>query len=362
MKIFLDTNVFYNNWFMKNANFKYLFHFLNNEEHELIISELVIQEVENIRNRDVRSSLAEIKKNINKLKKLNLSKVEYESDTLGLQEYKLLPLLDGKVESIHVFNYENIAHKEVVNRALINKKPFAEGEKGYRDTLIWLSFLNYVSEQKITDEEIIFITENSSDFFKVNKKEVTFHKDLINDFEVNGIEAKITPYTSLFDFVNSTIDQHDHAIDKVNMEWILEEYVESEGERYLENMTNSDLSEYLEDSIFDSKVKEILEIRVDVWEGLEDPKILQTTKMEDSDIYVSYSFNLRRVTLEIDIPEVDYIENQSALHKLFIDIDVSSGVATLTTYVRPYFDVSFIYNDRKNTLTDYEVSQLWLRK
>ena len=362
MKIFLDTNVFYNDYFMKNANFKYLFHFLNNEDHELILSELVIEEVENIRNREVRSSLAEIKKNIKIIQKLNLSKIEYEANTLGIQEYKLLPLIDEKVESHQVFDYENIPHREVVNRALINKKPFIEGEKGYRDTLIWLSFLSYLSEQKITDEEVIFITENKSDFFKVKNKKISFHKDLIEDFVANDIKTKITPYTSLFDFVNSTIDQNDHAIDRVNLELILEEYVESEGENYLENMTNTDLSEYLEDSIFESRVKEILEIRTDVWEGLEDTVIEQTTKMEGSDIYVSYSFNLRRVTLEIDIPEVDYIENQSELYRLFDDIDVSSGIATLTTYVRPYFNVSFIYNDRKNTLSDFDVAHLWLRR
>ena len=49
MKVFLDTNVFHNDWFMNNANFKSLFHFLNNEVHELILSKLVVQEVENNR-------------------------------------------------------------------------------------------------------------------------------------------------------------------------------------------------------------------------------------------------------------------------------------------------------------------------
>ena len=34
MKVFLDTNVFYNDWYMRNANFKYLFHYLNNEGHD----------------------------------------------------------------------------------------------------------------------------------------------------------------------------------------------------------------------------------------------------------------------------------------------------------------------------------------
>ncbi|EDM46807.1 PIN domain-containing protein [Marinobacter algicola] len=66
MKIFVDTNIFYNDWFMRNANFKYLFHFLNNEGHSLIVSDLVIQESENIRNRELLEALHEIKSGIKK--------------------------------------------------------------------------------------------------------------------------------------------------------------------------------------------------------------------------------------------------------------------------------------------------------
>ncbi len=347
---------------MRNANFKYLFHYLNNEEHELILSKLVVQEIENIRDRELRSCLSEIKRNIKKAQKLNSTKIEFDVKDLVFEEYMLLPILEANVESLNVFGYEKIEHSEVVERALINRKPFLEGEKGYRDTLIWLSFLNYLAEEEVSDEEIVFISENKSDFFKVKDKVVKFHKDLEDDIARYKIKAKITPYKSLFDFVNSAIDQHEHAIDKVNMEPIFEEYVESEGEWYLKNMSNSDLAEYFKNSIFESKVKEILDIRTDVWEGMEDPEIIQTTMMEANDIYVSYSFNLRRVTLEIDIPAVDYTENKEELNKLFSEVEVSSEVATLTAYVRPYFDVSFIYNDRKNTLADYDVSGLRLRR
>jgi len=53
MKVFLDTNAFYNNWFVDNANFKLLFHYLNNEEFDLLLSNLVAQEVNNIREREL---------------------------------------------------------------------------------------------------------------------------------------------------------------------------------------------------------------------------------------------------------------------------------------------------------------------
>lgn len=362
MKVFLDTNVFYNDWFMNNANFKYLFHFLNNEGYELILSKLVVQEVENIRRRDVAGCLAEIKKQMRKVQKLNQNKILYEEDGLGVEEYELLPLIKNRVECVEVFDYEDISHGDVVERALTNKKPFLEGEKGYRDTLIWISFLNHISEIKTDSDDIIFITENKSDFFKIKDKAVNFNSDLQCDIQEKGIKSNIKAFTSLFDFVNSTIDKNDHAIDKFNSEDIFEEFVEESGTEFIESMSHKELSKYYEDSIFDSKVKDILDIRTDVWEGLEDPEFMHTTKLDGNEIYVSYSYNLRRVTVEIDIPESDYTENKDELHKLFIDIEVSSDVATLTSYVRPYFDVSFIYNDRDESFKDYEVSDLWLRR
>ncbi|HIC8861185.1 TPA: PIN domain-containing protein [Aeromonas hydrophila] len=359
MKVFLDTNIFYNDWFMNNANFKYLFHFLNNEGHELILSELVVQEVENIRRREVASCLAEIKKQTRKIQKLNQNKIAYKESELGVEEYELLPIIKSRVESVEVFDYKNISHVDVVERALTNKKPFLEGEKGYRDTLIWLSFLNHISDIK---DNVIFITENKSDFFKTKDRTISFHDDLQTDIKDKGVEAKIEIYTSLFDFVNSTIDKDDHAIDKINAEELFEDFLEESGSRFIENMSHKDLSYHYEASIFDSKVKDILDIRTDVWEGIEDLELINTTKLDGNDIYVSCRYNLRRVTVEIDIPESDYIENKDELHRLFIDIDISSNTAILSSYVRPYFDVSFIYNDRDDSFKDYEVADLYLRQ
>ena len=68
MQIFIDTNIFYNDWFIQNSNFKYLFNYINNDGHTLLLSKLVIQESENIRNREINEALSEINKNIKKLK------------------------------------------------------------------------------------------------------------------------------------------------------------------------------------------------------------------------------------------------------------------------------------------------------
>jgi predicted nucleic acid-binding protein len=70
MKIFIDTNVFFGDWFVRNANIQYLFHFVNNDEHELLISRLVVQEVENIRRREIANGLGVAKKALSALDQL----------------------------------------------------------------------------------------------------------------------------------------------------------------------------------------------------------------------------------------------------------------------------------------------------
>ena len=126
-------------------------------------------------------------------------------------------------------------------------------------------------------------------------------------------------------------------------------------------MSSSDLGSYLDNSIFNTKVNNILDIRADVFEGLEDPEVLYTTRLEKNDIYVSYRYNLRRVTLEVDIQEIVYLLNKDELDKIFYEVEINSEIATMTCLVRPYLDVSFIYNEKEELLKDYEVDTLWLR-
>lgn len=357
MKIFLDTNVFYNDWFMRNANFKYLFHFLNNEWHSLIISDLVIQESENIRNRELLAALSEINTNLKKVQKLNASELCYKEKELGIEGYDLLSLIKSRTENVEEISYEDIPHFEVVSRAFHNKKPFMEGEKGYRDTLIWLSFIDYLVKNDVS-EDVVFVTQNKNDFFKKIDKSFEFHPDLVNDIEQKGVKAKITPFTSLFDFINSFVDKDEHAIDHYKSEELFEDFIESSSVCFVTELSNIDLSHYLRSSIFETKVNNILNINAEVFEGLEDPEVISTRRLMGDDIYVSYSYNLRRFIIEVDIPEIDYMLNIDELDKIFYDVEISAGIATLTCYVRPYFKVSFIYNDMEEKLKNFEVANL----
>jgi hypothetical protein len=361
MKVFLDTNIFYNNWFAKNANFKVLFHFLNNEYNELLLSTLVVEETNNIRSRELTTQLNEMHSVISKIKKLNLNPMSFEIEKLGIEQYDLKEILNKEVDNIILIDYNDIPHTKVVGRALKKIKPFSEQEKGYRDTLIWLSFLQYIKSSG-GDDDFVFITENSSDFFTNGKGPARFNNDLLRDIEELGITQKIIPYRKLFDFVTSSIDKSIHAFDHARSEPYFEEFLEGECIDYLSSFNHMMLSQYLENNIFESRVSNILDVRVEVIEDFEDGDIEGITSIDENKYYIAYSFNLRRVFIEVDIPYLDYIENKSDLDSAFPFTHGDGEVVTLEILVRPYFRVSFIYSPTENGFDSFSVDDLWLRR
>lgn len=97
--------------------------------------------------------------------------------------------------------YPSVSHKEIVNRALLRKKPFKQdGSTGYRDYLVWLTCIALA--RTYTSEEIHFITQNVNDFSDIKDKK-KLHEDLINDLREANIDSKRLHYwTSINEFVD----------------------------------------------------------------------------------------------------------------------------------------------------------------
>lgn len=362
MKIFLDTNIFYNDWFIKNANFKYLFHFINNEDYELIISELVIQEVENKRNQEFNNNINDLEKSIKNINKLNLINIEHMTDEISSESYNLLSLLKEKCDNINLVNYENISQKEVVLRALMDKKPFQKGEKGYRDTLIWLSFLEYLKLNTVR-EDVIFITANKSDFFRSKSSDLEFYQELLNDMRERDIKCAVKPFASLYSFVKSTIDKDEHAID----------YNNSNIEYYLEEESISILNEFSENSIIDQlenvdylninrlEYPSIESISIELLEGLEDVKINGSKNLQNNETYIEYEYNLRRVSIDITLNKFEYKEKFNYRNKDNYCLSEDGSNTYMNVVVRVYFISSLIYNSETREISDFAINSLYFK-
>ena len=363
MRFFIDTCVFYDDWYLTSPNLRLLFHFMNNNSHDLLISKVVVQEMENLRARELSKVIAALKQNISKAKRLN-GKTPLESDgELVATPYNFLDLLQEKVESTILIEYSSISHVTVVERALNARRPFLEGEKGYRDTLIWLSLLDYVRSSK-SDEEIVFITVNKSDFFDAKSVVPAFHSDLVRDLASLDSAIKVTPFDALSTFVVSTIDKDQHAIDHTKAEDLFGEYIEREGLNYLETLNPEVLDELTSTLLPGSNaLSHVLSIAAVLYEGIEDFTVISTKNLGDGDIYVSCRYDLRGVVVTIEIPAADYHLNHASIagSGRYYDVELTTTSAKLAFGIRPLYSVDFLYSPKDENLRGYTVSDFSVR-
>jgi hypothetical protein len=273
------------------------------------------------------------------------------------EQYSIESLLKNSVEWLQIIDYNDVPQDEVVKRALNNIKPFQEEEKGYRDTLIWLSLLDYIKRNEIK-EDIIFISSNKNDFYDKNKKGTFFHNDLILDLEKKDIKNNVIPYDSLFSFIKNTIDTDLHSFDHINNDF--ETFLEEEGEKYLKTYDFRGETVTTRTFQFSLNFSQIFDVEVDMFEGLEDPELVGIKKLDENCIYINYKYNLRRVTLIIEVLKEEYLRNKSDIDTYFYDKEFDDDFVKISTVIRPYFEVSFIYNPKTDTPSNYSVDYLYL--
>lgn len=359
--IFLDTNIFHNNWFAKNANFKLLFNYLENTGSVLLLSELVCEEIENNRKRELDSIVDMIKQEIKKSQKLKQNAIDFNPEQIKEESYNIKELLLDKVSNIVFISYEHISQNVVVKRALKRKKPFQDGEKGYRDTLIWLSFLDYLKSNAIS-EDIYFITNNKDDFF--NKDKIDFHQDLKDDMENYKLECVIYPFDSLFAFTEKHIDKNEHGVNKtefydehlnnIDSELEIESlyFINSIGEAAFNDiLTNNRLRTF-------PYVSTLIAHSIELIEGVEDPEILSYSMLSKDIVYVNFRFNLRICILRFTVPNTEYYQNKEQIDNIYYEIKSDENYTTFCGYVRIFLDVTFEYNMAEKTIDGFNIESI----
>ncbi|MCX8890695.1 PIN domain-containing protein [Vibrio parahaemolyticus] len=359
MNVFLDTNAFYNNWFIDNAHFKSLFNYLNNEKFDLVISELVIQEVNNIQGRESNEACVEIERLLKKLYKLNKHDLGVNVNQIKLAEYDLLSTLQEKVYWLEVFSYEDIPHSEVVDRALNVTKPFAKGEKGYRDTMIWLSFLDYLKSNNVKGD-IAFITNNKNDFFEGKKDNLTLHAELARDVTERGIEATIHPYKNIHEFLDKNVDRIEHSFDRESLLYEEECFLIDGTVSYLDQLGNEGLSSLFNNNVFSEKLTEVVDISSSITDGLEDETIDYVSKLENDMVYVSFNYEMKGVDLVISINSVEFKQHATELESLpyLYNIEHDGDIVKLSFYLRLSIDAALEYDSKSEECSNLTIDNM----
>lgn len=368
MLIFFDTNIFYKHWQARNADFNLLFDFVSTSKSTLLVSNLVCEEMDNGHNRELKAIIDKMKSELAKAQNFNPVKVEYDFEKLS-QPYSFKKMLEERLGSkrIKYIPYGDIPQAEVVTRAINVIRPFQEEDKGYRDTLIWLSLLQYIKLKRIR-REVIFLNNNKNDFFNVADGKVDFHPALKKDIKVIVKSAKIIPYDSLGAFITDKIIVSE--ANKITGEQLYEEYlnskdreIEFESSLFIERLSSEEFKEVLShnERLSLPYLNTINMQRLIIDEGVEDPEVISFKQISKELIYVKYKYNLRKCTLYYTIPLPDY---QAIQHQIDRGLDVvASGKegVTLRAFLRTYLDVSFNYNLSDDGIEGFSIEDIQFR-
>ncbi|MBB1643890.1 PIN domain-containing protein [Sphingobacterium sp. UME9] len=359
MLIFIDTNIFFRNWKLKNADFSFLFNFITNENGVLLLSELVVSEIESIRNRELEASKLQLEKCIKSIDSMCESPLKIDISAIT-KSYSFKDILAQKLdpEFIRYIDYSSISQEVVVRRAMDRVRPFKEGEKGYRDTLIWLSLLNYLSVNEIK-ENVAFISNNSDDF--LNSRKTDFHADLIKDIEAIKLNCSIIPYSSLFNFIDKNVDKNEHLIAHSELDEI-EDLIEEYTIDYLNNWSTEELKISLHSSY--PQISSLLSIddhEFIIDEGMEDGTIESKEHIKGRIVYVSYNYNLRICTLKITISREEYNRVQYTLPIWHNVEELGEDYSQIEIYCRIYLSSSFEYDMENKTIDGFSVNRIGYR-
>lgn len=358
MHVFLDSNIFFNHWYLESSQLRLLFHYLNNEGYTLLVSSLVVEEVENKHRSLARGAYAAMEKEANTISALFPKNKVSLPPLSDMPVYELERQLKDRVDFISRVGYENISQSMVVQRAMSSRRPFQANEKGYRDTLIWLSLLQYLKEEDI-DGDVAFITTNINDFMGADKS--SFHPDLLDDIPSAGLQCRMHCFSSLSSFLSKNVDSQAHLIDQARAASLVEDYLEDEGLVFLETMDHSQILE-LEMHLFggDSVLANSSSITARIIEGMEDLDFDATRDLGNNEVFIASSYNLRVVQLDVDIPLRDYEINKGAIDRsgAIYDVDFGGGIVTLKSLIRPVYEVSFIFNVLTEGCEGYSVDNL----
>jgi len=359
MILFIDTNIFFNNWYLDNANFKYLFNYLENTNSNLYIPELICSEVDGKFNYEFSKIKSQLNDNLKRINSFSREEILVSQKSLNIN-YSFKKQLEKATDKIIFISYDDVPNKVLVERAVNRVRPFKDEDKGFRDSLIWLSFLGYLKKNNLHGK-VAFINNNPTDFYDNERKGL--HADLISDLKKLSIENEFSIYHSIKEFINKHVDKEHNTY---NPNQILEEFIyESEDQIekgisfYIRSQTSKAIQLIFKNSVGELKdIPYISGLDFNIIEGIEDPDLLNWALTTNGDLYIELYLNLRIVEFRFSLPTIVYKEKREFFDIKFHDIETDQDKTTLSIIKRPHLNVSFIFRVNEKKVTDLVINSL----
>lgn len=362
---FLDTNIFFNNWYLRSPNFSVLANYLGNSGATVLLSEVVQQEVEAKFSAERKKLLKSLADELRRVADFQHEPVPLETPKLD-GDFNFLKVVEHRFENVDVIAVDAVSPRELVPRAINATRPFREGEKGFRDTLIWMSLLAYLKKLGQRNLKLLLITANSNDFFEKTPDGAVLHSDLRQDLMEHGLTVNIVPYTSVKALIAQEVDLGLHSFSHEQFREAhgdeMEELAGDAAEAFLSDLPLGDLQVMLEDAgIPAALVRPIRSFTVLDLEGTEDPEVTSFEKLKDETIYIGYTFNLLTVAFTVVVDANDYLNHQKEYDAYFINPSVSGSSVSLEVFRRCDFEGGLSYSQETSEFTSATIDHASLR-
>jgi hypothetical protein len=197
--VILDTTALYADLTLDGVHFRTLFTGARQFGFTLVAPHVVLKEAERhfVRLRDdalarARSALRDLRRVVGDDETPELA-FDVESSEFTYAHEGAWPV------TLTVLPYPEAKHEEVVARELAGRRPFTEG-RGYRDTIIWLSIIEYLRASRAA-RPVAFITANYKDFMQAGE----LHPDLARDLRAIPGDARVDVYTTVEQFNDKNV-------------------------------------------------------------------------------------------------------------------------------------------------------------
>ena len=204
MHIVLDANAIVSEGFGNSRQFKALLSVANALGYTIVVPQVVVDEVVARFSKSLEAEVEAVRSRLAKLSNWMSRSLESPIGVLNVadetESFKRTLLKKFEDANVVVAGYPDTPHEELVRRATSRTRPFDDNGSGYRDTLIWMTVLDLVTE---TGEQVVLVAADKA--FR-NKERPNLHRDLTT--QVSDITRAGGNRVALSINLSSLVDDH----------------------------------------------------------------------------------------------------------------------------------------------------------
>lgn len=341
--IILDTNIIYNDFFFSDKEIRIISRLVTSLDIRLCLPMVIFNETINKYRNQLSMEINKLSTTVSNLqKKLNIL-TNYDNIDIE-QNVKSYEIFLQKMfkKTNRILNYPIVSHEELVEKAILRKKPFKENGSGYRDALIWKNIIDILK----TGDQVFFVTKNKKDFFD----NTSLHSDLLAELSQNNI---LPSDFSIYEDVKSLFD------DKIKPQLqIIDTIRESFLQNTLDGVDTDELFEELNKNISSLSIGDMLPDSYDKgsyhikYHTLSIGDVDDVWLLDDSDCYINYYYN--------SVVDVEYYVDKNELYLKdkyeyeVEDADWNESVALVSISLDLKIAASLIYDIEKKEQIQFE--------